>query len=1395
VVRLPRAAHARAAALAVLAQLLALLLPLPQPALAAPPVSLAPSWYDDSVPPGYIALYKSGTRLLAPFQGWVPPGYDYWFLRAVTRSSLPQPLAAAVDVGGAVDAEVTPLIYEQAFSWQGGGTRAYAMPVTLNRGWNLVFLRRSGTASASGMWAHVNATSWSQLRFGDATGLPERFLPHSVIWSNETHAQVLVHAPQPGTYYLYWQPWVDVPDVSVGHPFFACVNNACGLRFNGFDQYGQSWASKSWFPSGAGSLVVDFLYFPNDTATSATFYAKDYAVAGTVVYDSSIGGYVLHVPASYSGYVMVVSNVAIGNGPFQLASHARGSASASNVIRVEVYDGAGNLVASYTCDVTTSYTWAERGVWMARAGVKYTLKVWVSGGVDVWLNMVGVMARRGSFGPLVNFYVAFARPSTVLFATRLPDGSWDNYQFSSSAVAATGRRLSTAAVVSASGKQFFVDGSLVASRAAGGLYSAAGHLLIAGTAYWRFYGLLFRVLAYNRTLSSSEVASAAAGGVPQGGLVLRLEAKPEHVFDVNWDGRVDWLDLSGSGNHVSLYNFHATGSFTGAVHAVWVSFVARSPSLSVSYRPGLGRLVVRWLPFGASLTVRDGAGRVVLTAVGQGLPVSAGLPPGRYTVEVGAAGAVLSGLALQPFYALSAQVYVSGAGSGVTVAPHLYDWYFSGGFLYAGNSASLNITGAFTLTTMVRNLFSTSTSIVTKRYYAEAPGGAPVPSCASYDAYALRVDSAGRAVAAVRTSAGSTLTVTDAANLGDVSNNRYVWLAAQYDGSYLKVFRNGTATSTSIGSVTLLTCPTLLTVAWDASGNYAYGYVSFLSLHRAAVSPVQVAAGKVVSAANLALFSDPTFWDGARYVDLSGNGNHLYPSGSVERVDAAAKWLWVVTGVGTPGGITFSFLPPGSMVHISSTTTSRWFVAAGSSPVFISLPAGAYTVTVYVPGGASPPSPAQVLVWGDGVFGTGAGLFAVVASEVRSAGARGWLRGFGYRKEVVVQGSPAGSLSSYPVPVVLRYGPGVDSGNVVHLGGKCRRDFGDVAFTASDGATPLAAWAEEVVEGEYAVFWVQVPVVPAFPSTTSIYVYYGGQPQPRLSPSAPALETFDGYPPGASIAVQGYGSARVYQFGGVKALQLSSPEAAGALTVAVAAQRLGRAVARVYFNASTAQGAFYLGWSDGTTFSSGRPVKSLLAYLHPGGLQVRADWSTVLSSRAVTVASGTWYRLEVRWFAGYAEAVLSSSALSGATYTFTASAPAGGYSYLTMGVNSSAAMLVDWVALLPGAYPDVHIAAVMAEERAPPAAALVTLPERLPAVEPPRALIPSPTGDPVARLVLAGSFAAAVVVAAIRLELRLSVALVLAGAVVLVVGLLLGDGALVALGAVLIAIGAALASI
>ena len=80
----------------------------------------------------------------------------------------------------------------------------------------------------------------------------------------------------------------------------------------------------------------------------------------------------------------------------------------------------------------------------------------------------------------------------------------------------------------------------------------------------------------------------------------------------------------------------------------------------------------------------------------------------------------------------------------------------------------------------------------------------------------------------------------------------------------------------------------------------------------------------------------------------------------------------------------------------------------------------------------------------------------------------------------------------YQKRIKVHYGSGTDNGEDVYLAGKCKSDFGDVRFTASDGETllPYEYETEGKVDGDYAIYWVKVDEIKS-DDTSYIYVYYG----------------------------------------------------------------------------------------------------------------------------------------------------------------------------------------------------------------------------------------------------------------------------------------------------------------
>jgi hypothetical protein len=455
-------------------------------------------------------------------------------------------------------------------------------------------------------------------------------------------------------------------------------------------------------------------------------------------------------------------------------------------------------------------------------------------------------------------------------------------------------------------------------------------------------------------------------------------------------------------------------------------------------------------------------------------------------------------------------------------------------------------------------------------------------------------------------------------------------------------------------------------------------------------------------------------------------------------------------------------------------------------------------VEVWLPAGGGAGAPAvQTFSWGDEVYGMGAGFLSAQVAPVPSAAACGWVQGRLRRRELPIQGSGAGPLSNYLVPVlVAKRQEYATAANALYCP-SCSDDFGDVVFTAADGSTQLPVWLEQSQPSAWALFWVQVPSLPASPSSASVYIYYGlapsGSPAPRPLPKAPLIEGFEGYAEGAYVPSRGgAGEARVYSVAGGKALRIYSP--ANATTVIARAAAGGRVVARVWVNAS----AFYVGWCDGQAFAAdGRPLKGLLAWfnLTAGSTALLYDLKPLIA-RGAAPPRMSWVRVEIRWWAGYAHLIVSADAVSQPLVAaWTMSAPPANYSWLALGVWGPGAAYVDYVALLPGVVPDVYPAGFGPEEvmsgvpaQPPP----LGLPAAAPKVDPIPAL-GAALRDPYAGTLMGTALVVAVAVAAARAEASLPRAIALAGAVLAAVGVHVGNYAMVGVGAAALVFALALA--
>jgi len=104
---------------------------------------------------------------------------------------------------------------------------------------------------------------------------------------------------------------------------------------------------------------------------------------------------------------------------------------------------------------------------------------------------------------------------------------------------------------------FYVDSALNASRTINKpRYITTSDIFIGRHGGGAHYPLLiYQVLLYSRALSDSEIQwnYQYPDNPVRSGLVLWLQADPNNVKDIDGDGVLEWVDLSGNNNHGKIY--------------------------------------------------------------------------------------------------------------------------------------------------------------------------------------------------------------------------------------------------------------------------------------------------------------------------------------------------------------------------------------------------------------------------------------------------------------------------------------------------------------------------------------------------------------------------------------------------------------------------------------------------------------------------------------------------------------------------------------------------------------------------------------------------------------------------------------------------------------------------
>jgi hypothetical protein len=101
----------------------------------------------------------------------------------------------------------------------------------------------------------------------------------------------------------------------------------------------------------------------------------------------------------------------------------------------------------------------------------------------------------------------------------------------------------------------FIDGVLDNERAENRAIYPSIQPLMFNAPWYKLAGLIGEALVYNRALSSTEISwnYNNFSNPVRAGLVLSLIAHPDYIRDIDNDGILEWIDLSGLGNHGKIF--------------------------------------------------------------------------------------------------------------------------------------------------------------------------------------------------------------------------------------------------------------------------------------------------------------------------------------------------------------------------------------------------------------------------------------------------------------------------------------------------------------------------------------------------------------------------------------------------------------------------------------------------------------------------------------------------------------------------------------------------------------------------------------------------------------------------------------------------------------------------
>ncbi len=281
-----------------------------------------------------------------------------------------------------------------------------------------------------------------------------------------------------------------------------------------------------------------------------------------------------------------------------------------------------------------------------------------------------------------------------------------------------------------------------------------------------------------------------------------------------------------------------------------------------------------------------------------------------------------------------------------TIAPHLYDWYFD------GVNSRVSVPSFSTITTLP---FAVEVLVKYDTFQQPWCGIVSWDRDANKGFWLLTH----AYVNAIVIGTGNGDTYGEMSVSMNEHSGRWTYIAVNYFVDRFDVYVDSTYVGTrTLDIETKLPVGNPLFIGSRRSGWYSHGFIAFVRIFNRALTETEINSVYTANASDLALFLDPTFFNGTHYIDLSQHHNDGVPYGNVKRIPAEERWLWIIYNASSDNLVHLRFFPLGTVVRfydassgelVKEAVVANATNAAGLVEDYtVKLPAGTYRIVAII---------------------------------------------------------------------------------------------------------------------------------------------------------------------------------------------------------------------------------------------------------------------------------------------------------------------------------------------------------------------------------------------------------------------------------------------------------------